>query len=100
MLSWYENDKLIGLVVTHVDDFIYCGTTKWNDKVIGKIKSKFNISLESEGKFKFLGLNVEQSEKGICIDQGLYIESVKEISLSAERKKNTREELTREERNN
>ena len=42
MFTWYENGELIGLAVTHVDDFIYCGTTNLNDNVISTIKRKFN----------------------------------------------------------
>ena len=49
MFMWYdENDVLIGHLVSHVDDFNYTGTDKWQRGDMDAIKGKSNISAESE----------------------------------------------------
>ena len=99
MFMWYnKDDELVGHLVTHVDDFIYVGDTQWNKNVMDKIKDKFNISSEFEGSFKYIGLNVVQSNEMISIDQMHYIENINEIDLGRERKKLIRDILTPEER--
>jgi hypothetical protein len=38
MFLWHDDEcRLIGLVVTHVDDFVYCGTKDWHENVMGRI---------------------------------------------------------------
>ena len=84
---WHQNNTLIGLVVIHVDDFVYCGTSEWNSNVMGAIQKVFKISARHRGTFKYIGLNIQQTNDGIHIDQQPYVESVKCIPLSADRMK-------------
>ena len=98
MYMWYEGSQLVGHLVSHGDDFVYGGTDQWQEKVIGTIKRKFKISAESEGSFKYLGLNVVQTTEGISLDQSKYIEELKMIELHPDRLKEREEVLTKEER--
>jgi hypothetical protein len=74
---WYdEGNKLIGHLVTHVDDFVFGGTENWQKQVIDKLKRTFKISIESQGSFKYIGLNAKQSNDCIKIEQRGYIVSI------------------------
>ena len=84
---WHEDHRLVGMIVTHVDDFEYCGTLQWQRKVIGELVKTFKISKTEKGSFKYVGLNVEQNGKLITIDQSDYCKNLREIKLSHERKK-------------
>ena len=95
---WHEDHRLVGMIVTHVDDFEYCGTLQWQRKVIGELVKTFKISKTEKGSFKYVGLNVEQNGKLITIDQSDYCKNLREIKLSHERKKQIDEPLTQEEK--
>ena len=43
MFYWFHNNKLCGLFVMHVDDFIWGGTPEFEISIIDKIRSKFEI---------------------------------------------------------
>ena len=98
VFMWHENSRLVGLLITHVDDFEYCGTFQWQEKVIGNLTNIFKISKKEKGSFKYIGLNIEQDENQIFIDQIPYCNDLKEITLSAERKKQIDDPLTDEEK--
>ena len=98
MFMWHEESNLVGLIITHVDDFQYCGTLKWQEKVIDNIAKIFKISKKEKGSFKYIGLNIEQNGQEIYIDQGGYCKNLKEIDISLERKKQMDELLTSEEK--
>lgn len=36
LYMWYDKKKLYGILVTHVDDFLYCGTDQFLENVIVK----------------------------------------------------------------
>ena len=58
----------------------------------------FKISKRGKRMFRYIGLNIEQSQKGVYLDQEQYIRSLEEIEIKAERKKRINEPLTDEER--
>ena len=98
LFMWHEDSRLVGLLISHVDDFEYCGTFNWQKEVIGNLTDIFKISKKEKGSFKYVGLNIEQGEKQIFVDQLPYCNDLKEITLSAERKKQMDEPLTEEEK--
>ena len=87
MFLWYEIDctNIIGLIVTHVDDFIYVGTSQWHEEVINHVMQKFRISAHAVGTFRYVGLNVKQTSEGIFVDQQAYVQELKPIELKPER---------------
>ena len=78
-----KDHSLNGMVVTHIDDFVYCGTEQWHKLVFVKISETFRISRIEECSFKYLGLNVIQNGEGIMIDQKQYVKSLAPVSVSA-----------------
>eukprot|EP00794_Sanderia_malayensis_P021305 gene21305-23382_t len=51
-----------------------------------EVMKEFKISKKEQGAFKYIGLNIEQTDKAIFVDQMEYVKSLKEIDISAERK--------------
>ena len=98
VFMWHEDSKLVGLIITHVDDFEYCGTLKWQRKVIDSLAKTFKISKKEKGCFKYIGLNIEQDKRQIFIDQAAYVNDLKEISLTCTRKQQVDDSLTEEEK--
>ena len=99
MFMWYsETSEIVGHLVSHVDDFVYTGTAMWLRDVIDMIKKRFNISSECHGTFKYLGLNVNQTEGEIGMDQKHYVAKLQEIPIVNERKALVNANLTAEEK--
>ena len=53
IFRWYDNSKLAGLFVLHVDDFLYAGTKSFITNVIDKICLKFQIGSQGTNCFKY-----------------------------------------------
>ena len=81
VFMWHENDKLIGLLVSHVDDFSFAGTDAWEQCILKKIKTSFSISLHQTDSFRYLGLIVKQENKCVTITQDLYIQTITPINI-------------------
>ena len=84
-------------MVLHVDDFVFCGTKEWEQRVVQTICITFKISAHYQGSFKYIGLNVSQIKDEVIVNQNHYIESLKEIKLSAERRRQKDSPLTSDE---
>ena len=98
MFTWFIDGEFQGHLVCHVDDLVYGGTERWERAVIDVLKQKFKIRVECQGSFKYIGLNVLQTDEGISVDQCMYIETLKPIDLSRERLYNKEAELSKKER--
>ena len=66
---WQKGNELIGLLGSHVDDFLFCGTREFHIDIISNIKQTFKISAEASCSFKYLGLQVNQTNGRIQISQ-------------------------------
>ena len=87
LFLWHGiNGALEGTVAAHVDDFVYAGTDLW-ERAMDTFKCKFKISVEAEKTFRYIGLNIEQREDYIKIDQENYVQLLKLIPISCERAK-------------
>ena len=96
---WFDKcNNLMGVLVSHVDDFAFCGSEDFHNNVIKKLKNTFNISVHETGSFKYLGLSVDQNENGVSIHQDSYISSISPISVPQSRYSIRNEELTQEEK--
>ena len=95
MFQWNNKDRaLCEILVTHVDDFVYCGTLNWHKNMVNKLLCIFKISKREKGSVKYIGLNVVQTGKEVFVDQNSYISNLKSVELSTERVSQKDEELT------
>ena len=98
LFCWYtEEGSLEGTMVLHVDDFEFCGTKAWEERVIKSICETFVISSYQQGTFKYVGLNVSQHDDAVYVDQSDYTNKLREIEISAERQKQKDSKLTPDE---
>ena len=78
--SMRKNGKLFGMTVLHVDDFLVAGKPEFLELLGKKLKSRFTFGKIEINKFKCTGLNIDQKEDGIYVDQCEYVQSIKPIS--------------------
>ena len=90
--------KLCGVMVLHVDDFLFGGNERFQKDVIQSLISTFEISVQSCVNFKYVGLNLLQTKNSIILDQDMYIKSIKCVSLTKARSRTVSELLTKEEK--
>ena len=76
-----ENDKLLGLITTHVDDFLNGGNLIFKKKVLDLIDNKFDFGKECEMEFRYVGINMRQENGFIEIDQNHFINALEEINV-------------------
>ena len=75
--SMNENvKKLEGIVLTHVDDLLHGGSKMFQDNVMTTVKSSFKFGLDESESFRYVGMNMIQTEDGIVIDQDHYVKSL------------------------
>ena len=97
---WYHEGELSGVLLMHVDDFIWGGTRKFESDVIEKIRSVFQVGQQSSGVFKYIGLEVKQDEHGINLSQKHYLQNVKSVPINAKRACNKLEDCNETEKEN
>ena len=85
--------KLIGAILSHVDDFIVTGEKKFVEQIVEGIKSRMTVSKVEESEFRFTGLDVKVSKEGIKVSMDEYADSVEEVEEI--RKAHRSEELTK-----
>ena len=99
LFLWHDDKgELFGMLVSHVDDFALCRNARFQTEVMEQLKSIFKVGLYANGSFKYVGLNVIQSDTGILVNQELYIPNVKEIELKQNRQYKKADELNEEEK--
>ena len=78
-LHFSENNDtktLEGMALTHVDDVLHGGDDEFDNNVMGSVKSSFKFGLEEAECFRYVGMNMTQTEDGILVDQDHYIKGL------------------------
>ena len=75
-----KTGELFGMTVLHVDDFLVAGRPEFLSMISFKLKKRFTFGKTEYSKFKFTGLNIDQQEEGIYVDQIDYIQNIQPIS--------------------
>ena len=57
---WFNNSRLIGLMVIFVDDILYRGDQTFTS-VTNQLKAKLKVGAENETKLAYIGLNIVQN---------------------------------------
>merc|ERR1712112_399306 len=63
----HKNGELIGLILSHVDDFTIAGIPEFVERIVAGIKGKFTVSKVEEDNFRFTGLDVKTKNDQIEI---------------------------------
>ena len=84
---WRDQGSVEGIICIHVDDFIWTGSDRFKLLVIEKIWDEFYISTQDHGSFKYLGLQIDQSQGRILVDQKHYVESIEKLGIECVNRK-------------
>ena len=86
----YKEGRLRGLVTGHVDDFMFAGREDdplWKE-VCAQIRSRFKWGESMEHEFVQCGVKIKRLADGSFeLTQGQYIDDLREIALSSERRR-------------
>ena len=85
LFFWHVQNVLEGMVVVHVDDFLWCGTAKFQAQVIDEITTKFKIGSTGSTSFTYLGLNVRSFKDGMTLDQIDYVGALEYVNRGLNR---------------
>ena len=89
IFTWYEENELQGILMSHVDDFLWAGTEAFHQSVIVPLSAKFKVGKSSSSdSFQYVGINISQGTGGISIDQYDYIDSMNPINVSRQKQVN------------
>ena len=75
------NDKLEGIIVLHVDDFLCLGSDLFFSSVVDSLKRKFKFSKIEKSKFRFCGIDINVTSEGIYVSQNEYVNAIEEIDV-------------------
>ena len=95
---YQPNGEFSGFLNIHVDDFLGAGNIDFHEKVIKRLKEKFQIGTEEHGDFTYVGWNIKQSGESnntVTIDQIDYQETkISPVSVSSGRRNQPDYELS------
>ena len=81
LFIWKFSGRVEGLLCIHVDDFLWCGSELFRKSVIDKMKTAFCISKESSQVFRYLGIDLQQNQEVLKLDQNAYVETIEPIQV-------------------
>jgi transposase InsO family protein len=92
-----EGGDVIGILVSHIDDFLHAGDVEFDRSVIDKLCERFLAGSRRETEFCYTGYQISQSGDGILLDQNNYIDNVTVQKLAAGREAQKHDHLNRKE---
>ena len=99
MFYWFDDqERLMGVLASHVDDFIWSGTEEFESTVIDSIRSRFNIGKEDSDAFQYVGIGLACEEEYIYLHQHDYASNMSAIQIDKARMGQKESSLTDRER--
>ena len=80
----FHEGKLEGLFLMHVDDFLWAGSELFNVTIISPLRKKLCFGKESDSRFRYIGLHIEQTKGEIYIHQQDYIDELKQVNMKTD----------------
>ena len=91
-----RNGVLLGMNLSHVDDFTIAGDDEFVERIVNGIREKFTVSKVEKDVFRFTGLDVKAGNGRIEVlmeDYANSVEEIKEIRKADRAEKLTKTEL-------
>ena len=92
-----KDNKLIGIVALHVDDFLHCGNEYFNKVIMTKVLSIFKVGKSETRDFMYTGFRIRQDNKSIKVDQEKYIKNVQIPALDLGQLKDKKRDMNQNE---
>ena len=71
-----EDDKVHGMMVSHVDDVLHAGDDVFETSVMKPLKETFQFGSEDQLEFRYVGMKIEQTSDAIVVDYVHYINNL------------------------
>ena len=84
-----ERNNLCGIIVTHVDDLLYAGNTKFQREIMRQVLSCFKISRMNGKDFTYLGWSINQENGYISVNQREYCKSIEPVTVNSKSPKDS-----------
>ena len=97
MFYLIKDDKLVGLVALHVDDFLHSGDSYFNKVIIPQLLSCFKVGKSEARDFLYTGFRMCQTDEGVRIDQQKYVDKVVFPTIDLQQLKDKNREMKQEE---
>ena len=72
MFTWYFQNKLHGIITTHVDDFCFTGSEILQTRVMDRLCHLFKIKSKEVAEFQYIGLNIKKNRDNVKLGQKEY----------------------------
>ena len=90
-----EHERLVGVLVTHIDDFLHSGNGEFEESVMKPLSKCFEVGHGEKRDFTYVGFHMSHTNAGVTLDQNHYIEDMHEIEMKRDKKDRlTDQELT------
>ena len=76
VFTYRADNSVDGIILIHVDDLLYFGSQRFLDEIIQPFKCFFKISREETQAFRYVGINIQQGEDHLKIEQQNYVDSL------------------------
>ena len=88
---------LVGMIASHIDDFLHAGTQQFEEQVMTRLRKRFLAGKLEEGHFKYVGFAILQQNDGIELDQTGYTNDIEVQSITPQRAAQKQETMTAQE---
>ena len=73
---YFHDEQLVGILVSHVDDFLHAGSDVFEKNVMGPLRERFIAGKVEKTNFRYVGFSVMQSTEGIKLSMDEYVENI------------------------
>lgn len=81
-----KNGTCEGVLIVHVDDFLFGGTDVFMNDVVSKLYNLFVVGVSESSSMKYLGIDVKQTDLGIHMSMDEYIETIIPVAIDSFRR--------------
>ncbi len=92
-----KENKLIGFVALHVDDFLHGGNEYFNKKIMPQLMEDFKVGKSEAREFLYTGIRIRQYDDHIKADQDKYTKNVQIPSIDLKQLENKKREMNQDE---
>ena len=97
MFIFQPKERIEGVLVSHIDDFLHCGNEHFQTSIIQPLCSRFETGSRQSENFKYVGFQITQTTNCATLDQQDYIESIEIPKIPIARSMRKAEPLNPEE---
>lgn len=94
LFYFMKDGKLIGLMASHVDDFLHAGDEVFERAIMERVRSRFVAGKLEVAQFAYVGFQVVQGNTGILMDQKEYMQGLEGVEVSPQRALQKKQLLT------